>query len=354
MKRHRLLSHSLLIICMLLGSISLYATGNPEMNFSPSGNTLDLSQADTLQNPSNYTNNQIQVQNLPGYVGRIDYTGQNTTLTFNQSLSGNTSMFYFTHTSLPNAWSEYFLVGRASGRKNNNEVVILGQQNTVITKDGDTIVIGVSSGTGFFTNYEYTSTWVDLAVVRRNQAHLDTIPNGNYQSYFTVKSNRITQALPITLYGNRYVEDPVTAWLSITPDQVAINLSQALGNNKVEVVQAQMNLEGDDYNNNYGVSIIFRDNAVPESDEFKFRHTVLGNSATIPFSLHRGTNASQTQMISPKAPSTWDNLSFTTANVWKLFVTGVLSSDVQQSLAGSYTTTISVEITPLDSNVQVQ
>ncbi len=206
---------------------------------------------------------------ISGYVGRINYVGQNTTLTFNQTLSNNTTMFYFTHTSIPNAWSEYFLVARASARKNNNDVVVLGSANTVITKDRDTIAIGVSSGTGFFTNYDYTSTWVDLAIVRRNQAHIDTIPNGDYQSYFTVKSNRLNQPISITLYGNRYIEDPATAWLSIFPDQVSINLLDALGGNKVEVVEAEMHLEGDDYGNNYGVTLTFMDSDAPESNTFK-------------------------------------------------------------------------------------
>ncbi|HKL60443.1 MAG TPA: hypothetical protein VJ863_11135 [Sphaerochaeta sp.] len=262
-------------------------------------------------------------------------------------------MFYFTHTSIPNAWSEYFLVARASARKNNNDVVVLGSQNSVITQDGGTFAINVSSGSGFFTSFDYTSTWVDLAVVRRNQAHLDTIPNGDYQSNFTVKSDRINQPLSITLYGNRYVEDPATAWLSIFPDQVAINLSQALGGNKVEVVEAEMHLEGDDYGNNYGVTITFRDSSDLSSNTFKFRHTVLGNNQTIPFKLHRGTSSTSTQLITPKDPITWDNLSFTSPNKWKLFITGILASDVQERLGGNYTTTISVEITPLDSNVQV-
>lgn len=262
-------------------------------------------------------------------------------------------MFYFTHTSIPNAWSEYFLVARASARKNNNDVVVLGSQNSVITQDGGTFAINVSSGSGFFTSFDYTSTWVDLAVVRRNQAHLDTIPNGDYQSNFTVKSDRINQPLSITLYGNRYVEDPATAWLSIFPDQVAINLSQALGGNKVEVVEAEMHLEGDDYGNNYGVTITFRYSSDLSSNTFKFRHTVLGNNQTIPFKLHRGTSSTSTQLITPKDPITWDNLSFTSPNKWKLFITGILASDVQERLGGNYTTTISVEITPLDSNVQV-
>ncbi len=76
MKKHTFLINILLSFAMLLCSFSLYAGGNTEIDYTPVSTTLDLSQADNLENPNNYTNNQIQAQNLPGYVGRIHYTGQ--------------------------------------------------------------------------------------------------------------------------------------------------------------------------------------------------------------------------------------------------------------------------------------
>jgi len=348
MKKHTVRTSALLILCLLLCSFSLHAIGNTEFNIDPSNNTLDLSQADNPDSPAYYTNTLTPIWNLPGYVGRINYTGKNTVLTFNQDPSSNTPMFYFTHNSLPGVWSEFFLVGKVRGRKNGNDVDVV-PGNTVISVNGGTITIPVDSGR-FET---YSATWVDLAVIRRNRSYPELFRNGSYESNFTVKSDRVAQALPIKIYGNRYVEDPVTAWLSLTPDQVQINLSEALGNNKVEIVEAKMNLAGENYNKNYGVSITFRDNFELENNAFEFRHTVLGNNCTIPFKLHRGNNASQTQVIFPKVPITWDNLSFTTPNVWKLFITGVLLSDVQKSIAGSFKATIRVEITPMDSNVQI-
>lgn len=348
MKSHILPIYTFLILSMLLCGFSLFAFGNAELYLdAPTNNQYDLAFVDSPDTPSSYYTTSYPIWNLSGYIGRIKYIGPATRLTISQTPSNSTGLFYFTHNSIPNAYSEYFLIGKVRGRRNGKDVDVV-QGNSVITGSGGRIEIPVPSG----SDETYSSTWVDLVLVRKNQAQQDSIPNGDYSTRFTITSSQNAPPLTINLIGYRNSSVPATAWLSLSPDQILVSLSQALGSNKVEVVEAQMNLEGDDYNKNYGVSVIFRDNADPMNNNFKFRYT-LDNNATIPFELHRGTSATSTQPITPKVPIIWDNLSFTTANIWKLFITGVLSSDVEKSLAGSYTTTISVEIAPLDSNVQI-
>ena len=53
--------------------------------------------------------------------------------------------------------------------------------------------------------HQYASIWVDLIILRRDQAHQDSIPNGFYESYFTIStgSNAGGLVLPMTLYGEK-------------------------------------------------------------------------------------------------------------------------------------------------------
>lgn len=354
MKKTLLYTSILFLFGMFLCGFSLYAGGNHEFRIEEeTGTSFDLSLADSPDTPSYYQSNLTTgIWYHPGYLGRIKYIGEATVLTFNQTPSNNTPMLYFTHTSKPGVWSEYFLVGNVRGQKKSpNESVYIGTGNFIITGDGGTITIPVNSGK---SGDSYSSTWVDLILIRKNQAHQDIIPNGNYKSNFTVSSNKVSQVLSITLYGNRNAPVSVAAWLSLTPENMTINLSDALGTNKVEVAEAKMNLIGDDYQKNYGVIITFRDYFDLESSQFKFKYTLPAINTTIPFTLLRGTNPSQTQVITPKTPITWDYLSFVNPNIWKLYITNVQSDDFQKSLSGTYKTTIRVEITPMDSNTYMQ
>lgn len=152
------------------------------------------------------------------------------------------------------------------------------------------------------------------------------------------------------------INPPVTASLSITQqaEEKIISLSQAFNNTKVKVGEARITVQGFDYMHNYGVNVVFSDYIVPSSNSFMFRLTGAGGGTTIPFTLLLGTNPSQIQIIQPKVPFTWDNLSCTAANIKNLYVTGISPNTAQSSLSGAYTTTIKVEITPLDSNIQVE
>lgn len=137
-------------------------------------------------------------------------------------------------------------------------------------------------------------------------------------------------------------------------EEKIISLSQAFNNTKVKVGEARITVQGFDYMHNYGVNVVFSDYIVPSSNSFMFRLTGAGGGTTIPFTLLLGTNPSQIQIIQPKVPFTWDNLSCTAANIKNLYVTGISPNTAQSSLSGAYTTTIKVEITPLDSNIQVE
>lgn len=263
---------------------------------------------------------------MDGYLGRIKYIGESTTLTFTQiNPLSDRQQLHFTHNTIPDIWSEFFLVGTVRGdkKKNPKGSVYIGTQNFIITGDGGTVTIPDSSGSGFFQNHDYNSTWVDLLLIRKNQAHQDIIPNGNYNANFTIKSDKKSETLFITINGYRNAPVSATAWLSLNPENVTINLSDALGNKKVEVTQAEMHLEGNDYEKNYGVHITFRDYLDLESSQFTFRHTMPNINTTIPFSLYRGASPSQTQVIEPKVPIIWDNLSFTQPNTWKLYITNM-------------------------------
>lgn len=355
MRKYLVPIHILLPICMLLCSFSLFAFGSSELSFVDEQNKIfDVSQADNPDNPTLYINTSVQVRDMPGYVGSIKYIGPSTDLIFTQIPSTNPNMLYFTHNSDSSLFSEYFLVGKVRALKNDNTFVTFGNANTIIADNTGTVSVPVNSGTINLIRQPYKYVLVDLALIRKNQARQDMLPRGDYASNITVRSSDDAGLRQIiSLVGRKECVATVTAWFSITQEEQeeTISLSQAL-TEKLKIGTAEIVLEGYGTDPNYGVDISFRDNAFPSSDTFMFRPTNAGVSSTIPFALFYGNNSTQTTLIDPATPILWDALSITTnmvKNRKNLYLSVTNADNVHKAMAGSYQTTIRVEITAWDN-----
>lgn len=238
MKKHPPTSYILFII--LICSFSLHAA---DLSFDMATGKVqgfDLSQVDSTTNiPSN-------IWNAYGYVGRIVYNGPATALTFTQTApiaigTPNPPKFYFSYLLAGGAfqrevWSEFTMVGKLRGTRHsspNSHIDITTQppQPIFIDVNGGTMSI-LSAGSetwqrsdanvpGFDENgnpgtktrnstkyqykYQYSSIWVDLIILRRNQAQQASIPNGFYETNFSIStgSNAGGLVVPMTLHGEK-------------------------------------------------------------------------------------------------------------------------------------------------------
>lgn len=233
----------LLVLIILLCSFSLLAA---ELSYEPAtGKTygFDLSQADNPDTPTSYTNTpEIWKTKAETYVGRINYQGPKTRLTFTQTepfaTGTSNDMFYFTSInggySQVYIWREFFLVTTVKGLLHNGNQDSFVGYNTPIFQNGGSVAISQSSGTDTFRFYEtaplgysargdsspklwsvdiykykhkYQYMWIDLIVIRRDQIRPIPLPNGNYISHFTVSTTEGLQ-LPFELLGENNLGGP--------------------------------------------------------------------------------------------------------------------------------------------------
>lgn len=231
MKKHPPTSYILLII--LICTLSLHAA---DLSFDMATGKVqgfDLSQVDST------TNIPPSIWNAYGYVGRIVYNGPATTLTFTQTPpiaigTPNPPKFYFSYLLAGGAfqrevWSEFTIAGKLRGTKHsspNVHIDITTQPSFVDVNGGSISILSAGSeredggfnrdGTpypgGWWARksdypykYQYSSIWVDLIILRRNQAHQDSIPNGFYETHFSIStgSNAGGLVIPMTLYGEK-------------------------------------------------------------------------------------------------------------------------------------------------------
>ena len=177
---------------------------------------FNLAYPDNPDTPSSYENS-TEVWMKDGFVGRLNYRGEPTTLTFSNSgdiATGTTnSRFYFTYDTSGviklDRWREFFLVTRVKGLYHNGNQHDFSGINTVVANDGDPVVIfqgagpelvapgqsgyNISGASGtydgsntFIYKYKYQYIWVDVTVILTSQKK--NLNKGYYKTQFTASS----------------------------------------------------------------------------------------------------------------------------------------------------------------------
>ena len=177
---------------------------------------FDLADADSPDTPASYANS-TEVWMQDGFVGRLNYRGGPTTLTFSNTgdvASGTSNnRFYFTYYTNGSIkldrWREFFLVTRVKGLYHNGGQHDFVGTNSVVANNGGTVSITQgagpeevlsgqvgynstgSSGTyngsnGFKYKYKYQFIWVDVTIIKTGQKK--NLKKGYYRTQFTANS----------------------------------------------------------------------------------------------------------------------------------------------------------------------
>ncbi|MBI9096177.1 MAG: hypothetical protein JEY71_15020 [Sphaerochaeta sp.] len=177
---------------------------------------FDLSNATSYNTPSSYENS-TEVWMQDGFVGRLNYRGDPTTLTFSNTgdnaTGSSNNRFYFTYDTNGviklNRWREFFLVTRVKGLYHNGTQHDFSGINTVVAHDGDPVAITQGAGpelvapgqSGYNTSgisgtyngsntfkykYKYQYIWVDVTVIQTSQKR--NLFKGYYKTQFTANS----------------------------------------------------------------------------------------------------------------------------------------------------------------------
>ena len=126
------------------------------------------------------------------------------------------------------------------------------------------------------------------------------------------------------------------------------DLLGAIGaNQKVQIAQARISLYGSDINDSYGVNLRFVDGNGSLDDLFLLKHEYV--DTYIPFVLYLGG-----QVVNNNEEIPWDGLVFSADNIRSLEVGDISYSDVENKVSGLYSDTITVHISPMDTNMIVQ
>ena len=214
--KHRTLVSLILLVIFILLAIPLFSA---ELTYDMATGKIsgfDLANPDSPDTPSSYAN-ATEVWQNNGFVGRLNYRGEPTTLTFSNtgSVATGTSnnRFYFTYdtngTIKLNRWREFFLVTRVKGLYHNGVQHDYSGINTVVANNGGTVAITQGAGpevvasgqagfnssgapgtyngsNGFKYKYKYQYIWVDVTVILTNQKK--NLNKGYYKTQFTANS----------------------------------------------------------------------------------------------------------------------------------------------------------------------
>jgi|LSQX01.1.fsa_nt_gb hypothetical protein len=122
----------------------------------------------------------------------------------------------------------------------------------------------------------------------------------------------------------------------------AISLADAVGNGKAKVADAQITITNGQANKEYGVNIIFTNQA--NTNPFRLTMQNVNNPPTIPYSLFFNN-----QLVIPGGDNEWTGLKNGITKSLDIMVTGISADDANKALAGSYQDVIIVNISPLDT-----
>lgn len=185
---------------MATGKISGFQLTNPTIPFSP----------------ISYENS-TEVWQTDGFVVRLNYRGDPTTLTFTntgpEARFTTFNRFYFTYntdgTSRRNRWREFFLVTRCKGLYHNGNQHDYSGENSVVAYNEGTVAITKGAGpeeilsgehgynligefglydgsNGYKFKHTYQYIWVDITIILTDQTRPeDDLVNGYYITEFT-------------------------------------------------------------------------------------------------------------------------------------------------------------------------
>ena len=210
---------AVVIICSVLFFLLVSPLFSAELTYDMATGKIsgfDLADADNPDTPSSYAN-ATEVWMEDGFVGRLNYRGAPTTLTFNNTgdIASGTSnnRFYFTYftngTIKLDRWREVFLVTRVKGLYHNGGQHDFVGTNAVVANNGGTVAITQGAGpeevlsgqtgynssggsgtyngsNGFKYKYKYQFIWVDITVIVTGQKR--NLRKGYYRTQFTASS----------------------------------------------------------------------------------------------------------------------------------------------------------------------
>jgi len=120
-----------------------------------------------------------------------------------------------------------------------------------------------------------------------------------------------------------------------------INLTNAVGNLKAKVAEAQITVSNGQANKNYDVNVIFTNQA--NTNPFRMVMQNVNNPPSIPYSLYFNNRT-----VTPGDIIPWTGLKNGTKNL-DIQVTGVSTNDANLALSGSYKDVIVVNVIPIDT-----
>lgn len=236
---------TLLLHIMLM--ISLVSAGELTYDMATGKITgFDLTTPDNPDAPGSYENSTEVWQN-DGFVGRLTYRGDPTTLTFTNSgpiASGTVyNRFYFTFftngTTKLDRWREFFLVARVKGLYHNGSQHDFSGVNTAIATNGGSVPIAFGAGpelvspgqqgyndsggngtyngtNGYMYRYKYQFIWVDVTVILTSQKK--NLKKGYYITQFnatTTTNLRYTLQLIGEVDPNNNQQEPSAFYFGI-------------------------------------------------------------------------------------------------------------------------------------------
>lgn len=147
---------------------------------------------------------------------------------------------------------------------------------------------------------------------------------------------------------NHWNEVNTTLYVSLAIEQEtyqqSIDLLDASGASRALVGQARLTLTGYERPSPPGVTIQFDDGNGSPTNDFRLKHNEV--PSFIPFSLYLdGTK------VNNGSPIIWDNLVYGDTNLKDLEVGGIDHQNAISQLGGAYSDTITVTITPIDTNM---
>jgi hypothetical protein len=184
------------LICITAMSVSLFADS---LIYDRNGAHLDnfsINGSDS-NNPNAFINNN-DYTSLPGYVGRLIYRGDDTTIEWGNdgpiATGGSTNNYYLTSVNSNSTWREIFFVVRVKGKtRNSNNLVNHTPSNNVIVYQNDSISIpgagneiltengpgfdyngeaGVYDGTNQYSyKYKYDYTILEITIIRTSNTN---------------------------------------------------------------------------------------------------------------------------------------------------------------------------------------
>lgn len=173
----------------------------------------------------------------------------------------------------------------------------------------------------------------------------ETIPFGSSTSAKPFFATNYNEDSPFFLNGNA-MDTTVYVSLAIeqAPSEKSIDLLDASGQSRAKVGQTRLTLTGYNSGSIPGVSISFTDGNGSTGNNFRLKHN--GIPSFIPFSLYLGGTK-----VNNGTPMIWDTLSFGDGNLKDLHVGNINYQSAISRMGGSYSNTITVNITSLDGNL---